>query len=288
MFKNVFFFLGSFVIMLSLVLPVQAHQKDKELEARVERLERMADNPVLMKLSRRLGEQQREIQDLNDRIDRLQYQLRKLSEQLDTRYKESDDRLSKLEKENGQSSAVIAPTGTSVEATQSDLNQSVPDKKIDPPPEASSKPQTVVPVEKAPETSVDAEIKTRAATNEEKNEYKAAFSLMKQSKYQGAIEGFKDFRQKHPQSSLASNASYWAGEAHIVLGQKESGLSAFEDVMTSYPGSAKAPAAMLRSADTLQEMEKTDQAKQLYNELIKKYPSNTMAERAKKRLEELK
>lgn len=270
MVRKVFWFL----LILVFSATAQAHQKDKELEQRVARLERMADNPVLMKFSRRLGEQQREIQELQDQIDRLQYQLKNLSKQLDKRYKESDDRLSKLEKQQGikaQPSAVksLAPTvvapltvnGEADSVSKADVSQAAPESKV---------------------------IKTRAATADEKAEYKKAFSLMKQSKYQQAVKAFNQFRQSHAQSSLASNASYWAGEAYIVLGEKESALEAFKDVIETYPKSSKVPASMLRSADTMQEIGQTKQARKLYQDLIAKYPENTVAGKAKKRLEALK
>ena len=81
---------------LSIALPANAAQ-GSALEQRVKRLERMLENPVLLQLSRRLGEQQRDIQTLQDENDRLKRDLNKLRALMDKRYKESDERFSLLE-----------------------------------------------------------------------------------------------------------------------------------------------------------------------------------------------
>lgn len=246
-----------------LVLPLAAsnvYAKEQSLEQRVTRLEKMADNPVLIQLSRQLGEQQREIQNLHDLIDRLNYRLKQLSEREDGRYKESDDRLSKLETAAKKSEeAAEASVEDSAEAPATTNEKS-----------ASSK------------SSGKAEIHPATAT--ELKAYQAAFSLMKGSKYKEAAKAFSDFRKTYPQSSLASNASYWAGEAYLVLNEQEQGLKAFSDVVDTYPDSSKAPAALLRSADTLKDMGKNKQAKTQYELILKNYPKSSVADKAKIRL----
>lgn len=271
-------------LMLAMPLSVLAHGKDKELEDRVARLERMADNPVLVKLSRRLGEQQREIQDLQDQIDRLQYQMKKLSKQLDQRYKETDDRLSKLEKQGVN--AVSQPVQEKKTAVNlAAPNSSASANKVMPVPEPTGNRQksSDEPLLKSPEV-----IQTRPATAAEKKAYQDAFALMKSSKYKEAAAAFTEFRQKHSQSDLASNASYWAGEAHMVLDDKSSGLASFKDVVDVYPKSSKAPAAMLRMADTEADLGNTAEAKKNYQALIDQHPKTKVAEKAKKRLKALK
>lgn len=81
---------------VSLALPVYAVDS-ASMEQRVKRLERMLENPVLLQLSRRLGEQQRDIQVLQDENDRLKRKLRQFEEKMDKRYVETDERLSVLE-----------------------------------------------------------------------------------------------------------------------------------------------------------------------------------------------
>ncbi|BCN93599.1 hypothetical protein THMIRHAM_13840 [Thiomicrorhabdus immobilis] len=84
------------VLSLSVALPAKAVE-GATLDQRVKRLERMLENPVLLQLSRRLGEQQRDIQSLQDENDRLKRELKNLRSLMDKRYKESDERFSALE-----------------------------------------------------------------------------------------------------------------------------------------------------------------------------------------------
>ncbi len=100
------------------------------IEQRLQRLERMTENPVLLQLSRRLGEQQREIQELHDDIDRLKRDLRNANHKSDKRYKETDDRLSVLESGLAVSvqspSAVIPKLELPVQSTEAQPVNPVP------------------------------------------------------------------------------------------------------------------------------------------------------------------
>ena len=249
---------------LSSVVPL-ANAAPQSIEERVQRLERMADNPVLIQLSRRLAEQQRQIQSLYDDVDRLNYQLKQTQEKLAKQYKEADERLSVLESSQTSdsesqdavvSSSVIVP---SVSSKSSDKNGS------------------------AQSSSVKG-VTTHTATQKEKRAYEAAFALMKKSDYQGASKAFSNFKAKYPNSDLASNSAYWEGEAEAVLGNEKAALKAFVDVYETYPASLKAPAAMLRAADMYQDVGKQKEAKVLYEKLIQDYPKKNVAEKARKRL----
>ena len=55
-----------------------------------------------------------------------------------------------------------------------------------------------------------------AAATDDKNAYQAAFNLMKDGKYDGAIAAFEKFLTAYPDSSMAENAQYWLGEAYYV------------------------------------------------------------------------
>lgn len=259
----------------------------QSVEDRLQRLERIADNPVLVQLSRRLAEQQREIQTLYDEVDRLKFKLRQAENKLSKHYSETDERLSKLEKIAKEPLVVQASKTT--QEVKNVGNVSVVDSEeqvvsgvyVSPDSKPAQKKTIIAEKKNGASSKV---IKTHPATNKEKQAYKAVFNLMKKSKYQAAQKGFKKFREQYSESSLASNASYWNGEALMVLGKDTLGLSAFQDVYLTYPVSYKAPAAMLRAADTLKVLGDTKQAKVLYERLIEKYPDSKIALKAKTRI----
>lgn len=253
----------------------------QSLEERVKRLERITDNPVLMQLSRKLGQQQSEIQQLYDQVDRLQYKLNLMESKQNNRYKETDDRLSELKtaksitaehlnNEQSVKSIIVEKTKIMAEASK-------PTIKI-----AEAKPNVII--IKPKQVGL---IKTRAANKLEKSKYKAAFSLMKNKKYEAARLAFVAFKDTHPTSSLASNALYWAGEASLVLNKKQLGLDYFLEVIRHYAKSYKAPDALLRAADTLKHLNKIEQAKASYLQIQKDYPESQAAKRAAKVLKRI-
>jgi len=253
--------------MLSSAIPM-ANAAPQSMEERVQRLERMADNPVLIQLSRRLAEQQRQIQSLYDEVDRLNYQLKQTQEKLAKQYQEADERLSVLEKTLQTSNSQEQPVLSSTSLSSEDKSALVSTGE-------SKSGELSSPAKKTA---------THVATQEEKRAYDAAFALMKKSDYQGASKAFSAFKKKYPNSRLASNSAYWEGEAEAVLGNDKAALKAFVEVYETYPTSHKAPAAMLRAADMHQDVGNQKEAKALYEKLIQAYPKKSVAEKARKRL----
>lgn len=240
---------STLVLTLSMSLPLLAQQQS--LADRVDRLERITDNPVLIQMSRKLGQQQSEIQELQNKIDHLERKLSQLSTKEDKRYKESDDRLSRLESLSRSGSLIAKET-------------------------LLNKPE--IKAEKAKE------IEVLPATETEKLAYQAAFSLIKEKDFKGALTSFKNFRKTYPSSSLASNASYWAGEASLSLGNSQQALKHFLDVVNSYPSSNKAADALLRAGDTYKRLEDKEQAKATFKKVIKSYPNSRAAKKSASRL----
>lgn len=256
---------------LPMLFGLNVSAAEQTLEERIERLERITDNPVLMQLSRRLGEQQREIQSLYDEIDRLKFELDQAKAKLDKQYTETDERLSRLE-------AAPKVADELVEAGESEVT-------------TTEQTTVVAPVQVKESVNVETEssaIPVKPASEAEKQLYNDAFSLMKAGKYAAAQKAFANFRKEHPQSQLASNASYWEGEAWMVLSQPKQALTAFEDVFNAYPDSYKAPDSMLRAADTYKALGEDSKAKALYEEVAKRFPASKASAKAQSKLETMK
>lgn len=246
------------------------------IEERLQRLERMADNPVLLQLTQRLEQQQRQIQELQDKMDRLQRDQQRFLQQAAERYAETDQRISALENAAKTQQAGLPPVA---------LPQ-VPQAAA-PIPVQTATQEAIAPAATAAnavEEGVSKVVKTRAATAEENTLYQSAFALMRAAKYEESIAAFEDFVAKYPQSSLASNASYWAGEGYLIRKDNAKALQAFERVLEQYPDSTKAPDAMLRAADSLVNLQKSDAAQALYRKVVDTYPETRAAQSAQKRL----
>jgi len=270
MIKNPFRFSILAVIILPLASPAVFALSTEE---RLQRLESMANNPVLLQLSQRVVEQQREIQRLQDEMDRLGQTNRFAIQQATKRYTETDQRINDLEeklKRVGQlpKPALVSP----VTAT--------PSVPVQPP---ASVP-TAVASEKNEVQSQSTELVVYSATPEENDQYQAAFALMRASKYDESIKAFEAFLAKNPASSLASNASYWAGEGYLINKEYNKALDAFNLVIERYPASSKVPDALLRAADSLMSINKPTEARVLYHKVLDEYPDTRAAKSADKRL----
>lgn len=279
------------LLVLSPMAPaVQAASAEQAaLNARVERLERMADNPVLIQLSRRLAEQQREIQALYDQVDRLKYDIKNFKDQEAKRYRDNDMRLMELEgnltssKNPNGDEVMSAPSAAIIPAQlPATTNLAAPAKPVfapAPPKRAETK------VSENDQVLIKQNtITTQPATQEEKEVYQVAFDQMKNKQYAESVKSFEAFLSKYPNSSLASNAAYWAGEGYLILGDKDKAVASFDVVETHYADSSKASASLLRKADTVRDKGDKAAAKILYQKVIDLYASSRVADKAKERL----
>lgn len=295
-------------------LSFSAMADDRTLEDRVSRLERMADNPVLLQMTQRLGDLQSQIQLLQDENDRLKRKMEMLDTKVAAQYKENDERLNQITTQLGQAqlpavAPVLAETPPEVAPAQAQASAPIATPQVVggatnlpvkatvagapataivlPGLSAPVAPVVAEPVTTKTELVDENEIVTQPPTQEETDRYQAAFALMKQGEYQQAIDAFAAFRKSSPQSALASNVSYWSGEAYLILEKFDEALVAFLDVVEVYPNSGKAPAAMLRGADTYKKLGKNAEAKALYQSLIAKFPDDRMSKKAQARMADL-
>jgi tol-pal system protein YbgF len=124
--------------------------------------------------------------------------------------------------------------------------------------------------------------------SEEKAAYQAAFDTLKEGRYKKAKTELKAFLDKFPNSSYAGNAQYWLGEAHYVTRNFEQGIIEFQKVINSYPGSSKMPDAMLKLGYTYYELKQFEQAKAILQDLRDRFPQQTAARLATKRLDRIR
>lgn len=267
------------------------------LEDRVERLERVSNNPVILKMTQQLNAQQREIQSIQNRLDLILHQMKQTQPQ--TSHTQSEFDLSAIQSQLEQLKLAQAEQAKRLLALEntdaSRLNvgpasqvpvmnqpdEPAPVRAIQSPNQAvSTKTQADKPV-----AELKGVMKTRLATEGEGATYQDAFQLMRKSKYQKSVDAFEAFAMKHPESSLAPDAWYWAGEGYYILGNHESAKQAFEKVLEHYPGESKESDAKLRLADVLMNLQETEWAKQLYQDIIDNFPSSRAAENAKQRLQ---
>jgi len=119
---------------------------------------------------------------------------------------------------------------------------------------------------------------------DDRQNYQAAFDLLKDGKYNEAIAGFNQFLKTFPTSALADNAQYWLGEAHYVNKQYPDALRDFRTVLEKYPDSRKTPDALLKIGFCNYELKNWAEARSSLTQVVQRFGDTTAARLASQRL----
>ena len=119
---------------------------------------------------------------------------------------------------------------------------------------------------------------------DDRQNYQAAFDLLKDGKYQEAVNGFKQYLATFPNAALADNAQYWLGEAHYVMKEFPEALRNFRIVIEKYPESRKIPDALLKIGYCNYELKNFAEAKNSLTRVVQQYADTTAARLASQRL----
>jgi len=117
--------------------------------------------------------------------------------------------------------------------------------------------------------------------------YQAAYKDFIRGKYDLAIAGFEQYTKSFPQSELADNAQYWIGECFYTQGQFTEALQAFSKVNDNYSDGDKVPSALLKIAYCLIELDRQSEARNVFTDLVKRFPSSDEARLAREPLRDI-
>jgi len=118
----------------------------------------------------------------------------------------------------------------------------------------------------------------------DRDNYQAAFELLKEQRYEPAAMAFEQFLVTFPDSELADNAQYWLAESHYVTQQFNDALTAFETVISDHSRSRKVPDALLKVGYCNYELQRWDAARNALRRVQAEYPETTASRLAGQRL----
>ncbi len=121
----------------------------------------------------------------------------------------------------------------------------------------------------------------------DRDNYQAAFELLKEERYEQAGMAFQQFLVTYPDSELADNAQYWLAESHYVTQKFGEALSEFERVINQYPRSRKVPDSLLKLGYCNYELKSWDAARASLARVQADYPETTAARLAGQRLKRM-
>lgn len=239
----------------------QAEQPRLTLDQRLEKLERQVDNQALLEMLQRVETLTQEVQQLRGTVEEQAHTIEGLKQRQRDLYLDVDRRLSSVERGGQTPSSMTAP------GVQ-------PDAAAQPGSEATTPPGPA---------------KSQASSNplREQEEYQKAFNVLKEGRYEQAITDFSAFLKTYPSSALTDNAQYWLGEAYYVTRRFDEAAREFDKVAGNQESRKRAD-AMLKLGYTHYELQKWPEARKVLEQVVARYPGNTVARLAEKRLQDLR
>jgi len=249
----------------------------------------------------RLGRLEEQVRGLTGQIEDTTYKIQQLNQRLDRLQTDLDFRLNQLEHPGSapaappSESAAPAPSGSPGRAAlaPAPATPPAPDSssgapiRLRPPGSAATPPAvtqpsptpgvlgTVVVPDTEPTrttTPQTAAIPPQNVTGSPLEQYNAAFALLRQARYDEAEQALRGFIQRNPKDALAGNAQYWLGETYFARKDYGSAASAFAEGYEKYPHSPKAPDDLLKLGITLGILGQKDNACRVYTRLEHDFP----------------
>jgi tol-pal system protein YbgF len=121
----------------------------------------------------------------------------------------------------------------------------------------------------------------------DRDNYQAAFELLKEQRYEPAAMAFQQFLVSFPDSQLADNAQYWLAESYYVTDQFEKALEQFQLVISRFPRSRKVPDALLKIGYSNYGLQRWESARGALGRVQADYPDTTAARLAEQRLKRM-
>jgi tol-pal system protein YbgF len=118
----------------------------------------------------------------------------------------------------------------------------------------------------------------------DRDNYQAAFELLKEQRYEPAAMAFKQFLASYPDSQLTDNAQYWLAESYYVTDEFEEALRQFAVVIDNHPRSRKVPDALLKMGYANYELQRWEEARTALSRVQREHPDTTAARLAEQRL----
>lgn len=121
----------------------------------------------------------------------------------------------------------------------------------------------------------------------DRENYEAAFELLKEQQYVEAGSAFQQFLAAFPSSQLAGNAQYWLAESFYVTDQFDEALNEFLLVINQYPRSRKIPDALLKIGYSNYELDRWSDARTALQMVRDEHADSTAARLAVQRLQRM-
>lgn len=266
----------------------------RELQTRIEELERRLGASALLELAARVDRLTKEVRELRDRAEVQARTIKALQGRQQDLYAELDRLAQRLarpapEAETGGTApdTGAAPSVPSAEPG-ADTAAATPGEK---PGTGEGESGETGPA--APDDAASGDPEPAPASPspydpvEEQAQYQLAFDLLSEGRFERAANAFTDFLADFPESRYRDNARFWKGECLYALRRFEPALEEFRSLVASHPDSSRIPGARLKIGFILHELGRSEEAAQELRALVEAAPDSSEAKLARDRLERL-
>ena len=111
-----------------------------------------------------------------------------------------------------------------------------------------------------------------------------AYDSVINSNFERSIAEFDQYLSIYPQGRFVTNAFYWKGQAFLYLNRYAEARDSYEVILNEYTDSAKLPDAMYGLGLAYQGLGNIAQARQLLNDIKRRFPNTGVANLADTRL----
>ncbi|MAV53452.1 MAG: tol-pal system protein YbgF [Gammaproteobacteria bacterium TMED260] len=259
-----------------------------------------ASNDALSLLLDQNRQLQAEIQALRGMVEEQGFEIRKLQRDSLSRYTDMDDRLRSLETSAAQPSMPIGASTSpgivgqsSAPGTGADAMPTIGGLRdpgsADAPITGSATTAPTVPLTAADTASSRSSRVTSRGTLQpavlsEQQLYQMAYDSVINSNFERSIAEFDQYLSIYPQGRFVTNAHYWKGQAYLYLNRYDEARDSYEIILEQFQESAKLPDAMYGLGLAYQGLGNIPQARQLLNEIKRRFPNTGVANLADTRL----
>jgi tol-pal system protein YbgF len=225
-----------------------------------------------------LEDTRREITKVRGEIDELRYRLDRLAKERvgsGPQLKVLEDRIEALERQFRPHEEMAAPP-----PSVTNEPPSLP-RSVEPPSTSGAAPPTT-----GTSGTMREDTHLSKEPPEAQDDYKLALRALNDQQYDKAIQQFRNFQRKYPNSDMADDAQYWIGESYFSQKDYNRAILEFNDVL-KYRRGDKLPAALLRQAQAFLEIGDRTDARLILQKLLNDYPNSEQAREAKERLQTL-
>ena len=227
-----------------------------------------------------------ELQALRAIIEEQGFEVRKLQRDSLTRYTSTDDRLSALEQGASPitlSGGAVSSATDTAESIASAADSSMTNSRLVDSNEnvRAGGPNSL----KSPAVSERRTL--QPAVLSEQQLYQMAYDSVINSNFERSIAEFDQYMSVYPTGRFVTNAHYWKGQAYLYLDRYAEAKDSYEIILNRYEDSAKLADAMYGLGLAYQGLGNITQAKQLLNEIKRRFPNTGVANLADTKLLQL-